>query len=96
MNWTIESLWAWPWDSYATCTVVERVPSITGTVISSMRNEVSPTVPTWQGRRYNITLMKSDGKWKIVGMQEEAVIIEATPTPTPEPTVSAARAFGAV
>ena len=39
---TIESLWAWPWDSYATCTVVERVPSITGTVISSMRNEVSP------------------------------------------------------
>ena len=40
--------------------------------------------------------MKSDGKWKIVGMQEEAVIIEATPTPTPEPTVSAARAFGAV
>ena len=66
---TIESLWAWPWDNYATCTVVERVPSITGTVISSMRNEVSPTVPTWQGRRYDITLMKSDGKWKIVGMQ---------------------------
>ena len=30
--------------------------------------------------------MKSEGKWKIVGMQEEAVIIEATPTPTPEPT----------
>ena len=48
-----------------------------------MRNEVSPTVPTWQGRRYDITLMKSDGKWKIVGMQEVSVIIEATPTPTP-------------
>ena len=99
---TIESLWAWPWDSYATCTVVERVPSITGTVISSMRNEVSPTVPTWQGRRYDITLMKSDGKWKIVGMQEVAVIIEPTPTPTPtpEPTptpaVPAASAVGAV
>ena len=32
---TVESLWSWPWDDYATCTVVERVPSITGRVISS-------------------------------------------------------------
>ena len=85
---TIESLWAWPWDEYATCTVVERVPSITGSVISSRSGEVSPTVPTWQGGRYNITLMKSGGKWKIVGMQQESIIIEATPTPTPSPTPS--------
>ena len=81
---TVESLWAWPWDSYATCRVVERVPSITGTAIAG--RDVSDTVPTWQGRRYNVTLMKTDGRWKIVGMQEEAVIIEATPTPSPEPT----------
>lgn len=24
----IEKLWAWPWDNYATCTVVERRPSL--------------------------------------------------------------------
>ena len=35
----IEKLWAWPWDSYATCTVVERIPSITGSVISSRKSE---------------------------------------------------------
>ena len=85
---TIESLWAWPWDDYATCTVVERVPSITGTVLSSRKNSADPMVPAWQGRRYDITLMKSEGKWKIVGMQEKSVIIEPTPTPTPTPSPS--------
>ena len=85
---TIESLWAWPWDDYATCTVGERVPSITGTVLSSRKNSADPMVPAWQGRRYDITLMKSEGKWKIVGMQEKSVIIEPTPTPTPTPSPS--------
>ena len=64
------------------------MPSITGTVISSRSGEVDPVVPTWQGGRYNITLMKSGGNWKIVGMQQESVIIEATPTPTPSPSPS--------
>lgn len=45
---TIESLWAWPWDSYATCTIVERVPSITGTVLSNRKNEADPIVPAWR------------------------------------------------
>ena len=63
--------------------LVERAPSIPGTVISSRSGEVDPVVPTWQGGRYNITLMKSGGNWKIGGMQQESVISEATPTPTP-------------
>ena len=83
---TIESLWAWPWDDYATCTVVERVPSIEGSVLSSRANVADPVIPTWQGGRYDITLMKSEGKWKIVGMQQVSVIIEPTPTPTPSPS----------
>ena len=66
----IEKLWAWPWDSYATCTVVERIPSITGSVISSRKSEASPTVPGWQGGRYDLTLVKDDGAWKIIGMQQ--------------------------
>ena len=36
---TIEKLWAWPWDSYANCTVVERVPVINGSVISGRRTK---------------------------------------------------------
>lgn len=76
----IEKLWAWPWDNYATCTVVERVPSITGSVISSRRSEASPTVPSWQGGRYDITLVKSNGEWKIIGMQQTTVLMEAVHT----------------
>ena len=73
---TIERLWAWPWDSYANCTVVERVPSITGTVTSSRRREVSERVPAWQGGRYDITLVKVGGAWKIIGMQQKTVLVE--------------------
>lgn len=73
----IEKLWAWPWDDFATCTVVERVPSITGSVIASRRSEASPTVPGWQGGRYDITLIKENGEWKIIGMQQTTVLMEA-------------------
>ena len=73
----IEKLWAWPWDNYATCTVVERVPSITGSVIASRRSEASATVPSWQGGRYDITLVKTAGEWKIIGMQQTTVLMEA-------------------
>ena len=73
----IEKLWAWPWDDFATCTVVERVPSITGTVIASRRSEVSATVPGWQGGRYDLTLIKDEGEWKIIGMQQTTVLMEA-------------------
>ena len=82
----IESLWAWPWDTYATCTVVERFPSITGTVLSNKRNEVDPAVPAWSGGRYEITLAKTGGKWKIVGMRQTSIIVEPTATPVPSAT----------
>ena len=77
----IEKLWAWPWDSHATCTVVERVPEITGSVISSRKSEASPIVPSWQGGRYDITLVKVNGSWKIIGMQQTTVLMEAVNTP---------------
>ena len=77
----IEKLWAWPWDSYATCTVVERIPSITVSVISSRKSEASPTGPGWQGGRYDLTLVKDDGAWKIIGMQQTTVLMEAASTP---------------
>ena len=80
----IAKLWAWPWDSYATCTVVERLPSITGSVISSRKSEASPTVPGWQGGRYDITLVKDDGAWKIIGMQQTTVLMEAVSTAAEE------------
>ena len=77
---TIEKLWAWPWDDYANCTVVERVPSITGSVIASRRSQVSSRIPRWVGGRYDITLAKLNGQWKIVGMKQVTVLMEAEDT----------------
>jgi len=77
----IEKLWAWPWNSYATATVVERVPEISGDVIASRKSEASPTIPSWQGGRYDITLVKLGGSWKIIGMQQTTVLMEAVNTP---------------
>ena len=74
---TIEKLWAWPWDNFANCTVVERVPSISGNVIASRRSQVSARIPKWVGGRYDITLAKIGGQWKIVGMQQVTVLMEA-------------------
>ncbi|MBR1558799.1 MAG: hypothetical protein IJ646_01020 [Clostridia bacterium] len=73
----IEKAWAWPWDSYANCTVVERVPNITGNVIASRRSEIDSRIPKWVGGRYDITLAKLAGQWKIVGMQQVTVLMEA-------------------
>ena len=74
---TVEKIWAWPWDNFANCTVVERVPSITGNVIASRRSQVSSRVPKWVGGRYDITLAKVGGNWKIVGMKQVTVLMEA-------------------
>ena len=73
---TIEKMWAWPWDTFANCTVVERVPNIEGTVIASRRSEVSSRIPHWVGGRYNLTLTKQNGQWKIVGIQQVTILME--------------------
>ena len=77
---TIEKLWAWPWDTYATCTVVEKVPSIQGSVVASKRSEVPSRIPPYDGGRYDITLEKVGGEWKIMGMQQRSVLLQATDT----------------
>lgn len=73
----IEKLWAWPWDNTATCTVVEEVTNINGRVLSNHAGDVPAAVPKWQGGRYDITLLKENGSWKIRGMQQTAIIMEA-------------------
>ena len=34
-------------------------------------------MPSWQGGRYDITLVKTGGEWKIIGMQQTTVLMEA-------------------
>ena len=90
---SIESVWCWPWQDTASATIVERIPKITGKVVSSRSEAVEDgslpsTPPTWQGGRYEITLYRSNGQWKVAGMRQTQIIVEPTPSPTPEPTAA--------
>lgn len=91
---TLEWLWAWPWQDTAYCTITERVPSIEGSVISSRVNDVSGDPPTWQGGEYEVTLMKSGGQWRIVGLTQTRVILEPTPVPSATPAQEDGNAQG--
>ena len=51
-------------------------PGLEAGIIASRRNEVSERVPRWQGGRYDITLVKTGGLWKIIGMQQKTVLVE--------------------
>lgn len=90
---SIESVWCWPWQDTASATIVERIPKITGKVVSSRSEAVEDgslpsTPPIWQGGRYEITLYRSNGQWKVAGMRQTQIIVEPTPSPTPEPTAA--------
>lgn len=74
------------WDDVATCHRHRARASITGKVLSSRKGEVDEQIPAWQGGRYEITLKRSGGKWKIVGMKQTGIYIEPDPTPEPTPT----------
>ncbi len=78
----IESIWAWPWDDKGTAVVVEDVPRIDGKVKASKRDaavaaggEAALDPPAWQRARYEVTLAREHGRWKISSMQ----MLEAIP-----------------
>ncbi len=72
----LEWVWSWPWEIVARATVVEDVPSIDGKVKASRRDAViaaqgegAVDPPRWQKARYQVTLARTNGQWKISGMQ---------------------------
>ena len=90
---SLEWVWAWPWEDSATATIVERVPKITGSVLSSKSDLVkdgtlSSTPPSWYGGRYTVKLVRIEGSWKIDKLIQTQLIIEET-TDAPEMTSSA-------
>ncbi|MCL2811144.1 MAG: hypothetical protein FWD25_04550 [Clostridia bacterium] len=73
---SLEWVWSWPWDQVGRATVVEDVPRIDGKVKAARRDEViaargeeAVDPPRWQRARYNVTLARVNGQWKISGMQ---------------------------
>ena len=51
-------VWCWPWESTASATVTERIPSIDG-------KSASGSVPAWEGGKYAMILTRESGNWKI-------------------------------
>lgn len=85
---TMEWVWSWPWEDVAQATIVYRVTNIKGSVVSSKAalvksGQLSASPPVWQGGRYQMDLIRSNGQWKIAGMRQTQVIVDATPTPNP-------------
>ena len=72
----ILSIWAWPWDSYATCTVAEKVTDIEGSVKAGSADKAKKDPPAWQSGRFTVTLMREGGKWKIAGLRQTAIIAD--------------------
>ncbi len=78
----LEWVWAWPWEDSATATIVEKVPKITGTVLSDRSSlvkngTISKDPPAWYGGRYTVKLVRIDGRWKIDALQQTQLIVES-------------------
>ncbi len=85
---TMEWIWSWPWEDTAQATIVYRVPVIRGSVVSGKsalvsNGTLSSSPPAWQGGRYQMTLYRVNGQWKIAGMRQTQIILDPTPTPAP-------------
>jgi len=88
---SLEWMWSWPWEDEAQAVIVERVPHIAGSVVSEKKSLVtngtlSANPPSWRGGRYNVTLVRINGRWKIAALEQTQIILEPTPTPSPAPT----------
>lgn len=86
----MEWVWSWPWEDTAQATIVYRVPVISGSALQSKQdlvknNLITEAPPSWQGGRYQMTLYRVGGQWKIAGMKQTQILLD----PTVAPIVSA-------
>ena len=70
------SVWSWPWETVARAEIIESIPVIDGTILSSKREaalaeggEERLSPPKWATARYRVTLVRSAGKWMISNLQ---------------------------
>lgn len=84
----LEWIWSWPWEDVAQATIVYRVNNIKGSVVSGKSSlvksgQLSAAPPVWQGGRYQMEMYRVNGQWKIAGMRQTQIIVDATPAPKP-------------
>ena len=91
LNW----MWSWPWSNAAQAEITETVFEIEGKPLASAADkvnsgELTSYPPHWQGGRYRVQLIKTEGRWRINQIMLLESIVEPDPTPAPsaEPTAT--------
>lgn len=86
-----------PWQNEVKVIAIERVPYVDGELLTTDTSGTSTDskIPEWQDGMYAITLVRSDGNWKITKMQtmklldKEKPITQASPVPSASVSPSA-------
>lgn len=84
LNW----MWSWPWSNAAQAEITETVFEIEGKPLASAADkvnsgELTSYPPHWQGGRYRVQLIKTEGRWRINQIMLLESIVEPDPTPAP-------------
>jgi hypothetical protein len=77
-----------PWQSYITLQVTEKVSDISAQVTPESDSGLSPNPPAWENAIYNIKLVRYEGSWRIVSMQKIETLPSSTPYPSPSESSS--------
>lgn len=78
---SVEGMNVWPWKKTASMTVMERIPSITG---SALETAPSASVPEWETVWYNVICMKENNRWYITEIAETEGEVKEEPRATPD------------
>lgn len=98
-NVTLNWMWSWPWSNTAQAEITETVYSIEGKPLASAADkvtngELTSYPPHWQGGRYRVQLIKTDGRWHINQIMLLESIVEPDPTASPTAETPADAAAG--
>ncbi len=80
-----------PWQKSVTLRVTEEVTGIDAEIYtaSEENTELSPTPPEWDNAVYDVTIIRYEDNWRIVGMELMELLPKPTPSPSPSPSATA-------
>lgn len=70
-----------PWNTTATLTVTERIPTITG---EAKKNAPTDAVPEWQNAQYKVVCIKKNNRWFITKITKVKDAEKSQPNATPD------------
>lgn len=74
----MEWMWSWPWEDTARATVTEEVPAIDGRILPGLREQTPEEgwyPPRWPSARYDVILIRENGRWHIRELRNERAYV---------------------